>query len=963
MSNDIGSQWRKWDLHFHTPASFDYQTGGAPPGPEELVDRLRDRGVAAVAVTDHHVMDVDGIGRMMAYADGNPTILPGIELRSEYGKHPIHYIGVFPETSDLGELWDTIRVRLELNPSQIEKKGGNEGVYVNLREAREVFQELGGIISIHAGGKANSIEGISNVEQFQQRLKLDITRDYVDILEVGQLKDVLSYLNVVFPVTGIDRPLIIGSDNHDIQTYDAPPCWVKADPTFLGLRQVLNEPRSRVYLGSRPPQLEFLEQEATRFVSSIGIQKVPGSPLAEKWFDGVEISLNPGLVAIIGKQGSGKSALTDVLGLLGNCPHREGFAFLNSDQFLHPKSGKGEHFSATLTWADGQTTRRRLADDIPSGARETIKYIPQSHLDEICDELRGGRGGKFEEELKSVVFSLVPKDERSRKGSLDELISFRTKDARERLKTLKDDLENAASEFAAVELRAKPSHRASLEDELKIIKAQLETHEQAKPKEVEKPAAEDSEDQQQRRSQMEQLEEELATLDEAITSARTNLTDATQGLHTETQVRAAVKAFEESVAKLRERLAPDLETLGIEFSDLIKVTLDYAPLDGRRTSLKASQDEAKGKLDEEDGDSLIGQRQSTAESREKLKAELDLPAREYAAYQEALSKWQKAKDDLLGDNDTPETKAFVEAQIDKLSDVDKQLEECKTALRDIAIRIIAAKNRVLEVSEELHEPVRSYIANHPIAGQQLGLDFSISFVPKDFADRFLDFIHQRRKGSFYGEADGKERVGRLLAEATFTSQEGVLAFLESAMEALTSDLRREGERTFVSEQLRDAYSTEELLEYLFGMAYLEPRFELQWLGRSLEQLSPGERGTLLLIFFLLVDGSNIPLVIDQPEGNLDNQTVFELLVECIKDAKERRQIIMVTHNPNLAVVCDAEQVVLASLDKLAQNEVTYVTGSLESPQVGNRLVDVLEGTRPAIEKRMDKYRVIFDNGS
>jgi hypothetical protein len=52
--------------------------------------------------------------------------------------------------------------------------------------------------------------------------------------------------------------------------------------------------------------------------------------------------------------------------------------------------------------------------------------------------------------------------------------------------------------------------------------------------------------------------------------------------------------------------------------------------------------------------------------------------------------------------------------------------------------------------------------------------------------------------------------------------------------------------------------------------------------KELSELSPGERGTLLLVFYLLVDKDDIPLMIDQPEENLDNQTVFDLLVPCIK---------------------------------------------------------------------------------
>ena len=78
---------------------------------------------------------------------------------------------------------------------------------------------------------------------------------------------------------------------------------------------------------------------------------------------------------------------------------------------------------------------------------------------------------------------------------------------------------------------------------------------------------------------------------------------------------------------------------------------------------------------------------------------------------------------------------------------------------------------------------------------------------------------------------------------------------------------------------------------------------------QIEQLSPGQRGALLLIFYLLVDKDNNPIILDQPEENLDNETIVSLLVPVLTEAKQKRQIIMVTHNPNLAIVCDAEQII------------------------------------------------------
>jgi predicted ATP-dependent endonuclease of OLD family len=160
----------------------------------------------------------------------------------------------------------------------------------------------------------------------------------------------------------------------------------------------------------------------------------------------------------------------------------------------------------------------------------------------------------------------------------------------------------------------------------------------------------------------------------------------------------------------------------------------------------------------------------------------------------------------------------------------------------------------------------------------------------------------------------------------------------------------------IQEQLVQSETVQGLYDFLFSLGYLSPIYRLTWDGKGLEQLSPGERGNLLLIFYLLVDRDDIPLVIDQPEENLDNQTVVRTLVPCIKDAKKRRQIVMVTHNPNLAVVCDAEQVIYAEIRKDQGNEVRYIGGSIEDPVMNQKIIDVLEGTRPAFDQRDARYQ-------
>ena len=161
----------------------------------------------------------------------------------------------------------------------------------------------------------------------------------------------------------------------------------------------------------------------------------------------------------------------------------------------------------------------------------------------------------------------------------------------------------------------------------------------------------------------------------------------------------------------------------------------------------------------------------------------------------------------------------------------------------------------------------------------------------------------------------------------------------------------------IEKQLKSSKTPEDFYNFLFALEYLEPSYTLKLRNRSIEQLSPGERGALLLIFYLLIDNSEVPIIIDQPEHNLDSESIYKLLLPCVRKAKKKRQLFMVTHNPNLAVVCDAEQIIYSEIDKNNGNLVTYMSGAIENSEIKKKVIDVLEGTRPAFNNRETKYQV------
>jgi len=161
----------------------------------------------------------------------------------------------------------------------------------------------------------------------------------------------------------------------------------------------------------------------------------------------------------------------------------------------------------------------------------------------------------------------------------------------------------------------------------------------------------------------------------------------------------------------------------------------------------------------------------------------------------------------------------------------------------------------------------------------------------------------------------------------------------------------------LSDQIRSGSSPASLYDFIYQLSYIKYQHHLTMGGRPLIQLSPGEKGALLLVFYLLIDKSDCPLLIDQPEENLDNQSVFKVLVPFIKEARRRRQVFLVTHNPNIAVVAGAEQIIYCEMNKSDGYRLSYKAGALENPIMNRHVLDVLEGTRPAFACRDDTYRV------
>jgi energy-coupling factor transporter ATP-binding protein EcfA2 len=116
----------------------------------------------------------------------------------------------------------------------------------------------------------------------------------------------------------------------------------------------------------------------------------------------------------------------------------------------------------------------------------------------------------------------------------------------------------------------------------------------------------------------------------------------------------------------------------------------------------------------------------------------------------------------------------------------------------------------------------------------------------------------------------------------------------------------------------------------------------------------------LLLYLALDDGDDRPLIIDQPEENLDPKSVFEELVTLFIEAKSKRQVIIVTHNANLVINTDADQIIVAQSGTHVSGSlppITYLTGGLENASIRKEVCDILEGGEGAFQERARRLRV------
>jgi energy-coupling factor transporter ATP-binding protein EcfA2 len=886
-----GSEWRKWDLHFHTPSSYDYENGAVTD--DEIIGCLIKNDISVVCITDHNYIDTDRIKKLQEKGKDKIVVLPGIEFCSELGgSEAIHFIGIFSEKSDFESIWTKIQGKLEITPVDITRRGGKENIQSDLIDTCDIIHELGGITSIHAGTKTNTIENIKNNLLIKMEQKRRILSECIDILELGKLDDVDDYNSIVFKSIKFRLPMIICSDNHNIRNYSIKcNCWIKADVSLEGLKQITYEPESRVKIQESNPNIKKLYNiiEKVKFIDRSSKSK----------FSNYEIGFNPDLNAIIGGKSSGKSLLLhSIAKAVGNDTDIKNYVKIL------------ENVDLEVYYSD-EPDKKRTPED-----KRIIEFLPQQYIEQI---VRGKadttKGVNIQNYFDKFIEDLIRQD---------------------------DEIERLYENHHAIVSEAQSKLDDSINTWILQDRALSEAKQELRP-----------------------LGDKKA-ISKEIERLQKTFEDLTKKAGLTTEEFALFNKLSETNNNCNNRIEYFMQ-IKVQIENLRNYLNDNFLNDIIRGISFVSNDNYVNNLFgvfKSNVQNTIILEKSNFETI--LTEKIEQTSRIINTLQNRISRNDEKLSPILTKNQIQNEIKIIEKNISLekekivlIENKEKEIAAIKKA-RDQVVFIDYYK-KICDSYNRLADAINDKIGEKWIEGQtNLTLSATRIFEPGKFVESISSAIDTRKylEHQFSG-------CGFSASVYQFTDNH-----IDNISEILKLSLQ--DEERFANFKKSD--STEGLLRaVLIDCNYID--FDIKKGDDTLQNMSEGKMGIVILQLYLSLSRADFPILIDQPEDNLDNRTVYAELNDYIKQCKQRRQIIMVSHNANLVVNTDAENVIIANQagedgKENKEYRFEYVNGALENTfdepkeigilyQKGVRehVCEILEGGTDAFKKREKKYNL------
>jgi ABC-type lipoprotein export system ATPase subunit len=996
----------------------------------ELFTRAINNEIYAIGITDYFLIDgykkvkeyiddeikLNNIFKKELEVDSNYVkkvksilILPNIEFRlgntvniqgKVNSKLQIHII--FDDKLDIEDIEENFLYKLKIlsdvNPGNIGTltltKRNIEQLGVKLkREQADGYGELSDYVAGLKGTFINFndiIEALSDTKFNNRYIMLAVEEDITSINWKDQChmikKQIYGFCDGLFSSNkktiiwglkvdtknefGSYKPCIWGSDAHSYEGMfitNNNNCWIKADTTFEGLKQVFLIPSERVYIGNTCPQLDVITKRSPYIIKKIEIHKKINAKNQKTMFN-TNLYLNPYMITIIGNKGSGKSALSDIIAYICNSKNINNASFLNPNRFQKADFRYADDYSANLEWFNNQYNSVDTLQNVNNNnSVELVQYLPQKYIETICNEL----GDEFQKEIDKVIFSYIDVANKHKYNNLEELITDKSSIYITKLQTLRNNLEDFNNSIMLLEDKSMNSYKLSIENNLAYQLKRLINHESNKPVVVEKP---DNQSEPIYASLAIKIASRILDIEKEILNNENQIGTINSELDLIKDINMQKNHIVDSINTLNSKYKEFLVTLRIPAADFIKIEINDKNLIEKEMLLLIEKKEITELLDETEVfmgvinpdlsieiieekiidyinqfRSLYTKKYVLEKIKEFVSSKTDIETQMYHKYLDDMKQWEETKREIIGEKKSNASIKYYQDEIDYLNsklkiDLNQKCDERIKIIESIYQVYIDQADIYKEIYRPIEEKLKMVLKD---IDELVIFDVNINHI-SSFKKDILSYIDQRAAGFFQGVSKGNIALDNLIKQTNFYEKESIINFIQSIYNATNEE--SENIKSILGDK-RGQYN-----DFIGSLKYLKINYVLKLGNKSLEQLSPGERGVVLLIFYLALNKNNTPLIIDQPEDNLDNQSVYSKLVPCILEAKKNRQLIMVTHNPNIAIACDSEQIIFCNMDKQS-DLISYESGSVENLNIKKRVVDILEGTEPAFDLRKNKYNI------
>lgn len=997
MSRNIlkkGSLWRRWDPHIHSPGTIlNDQFAGEDPW-EDYLSALESCSpvIEAIGLTDYYLLE--NYEKVVAEkANGRLSkvglIFPNIEMRlavTAPHSSPINlHLLIAPDdpehVSKTKQFLSSLEFKIQDEFCRCTREGliilgkihdrnvrsDNDALRVGVTQFKveidqfidkwKASQWIQNNALVAVAGSSNdgtaSLQRDSSLSATRQKIerRANIIFSSNPNTRKFWLGKGADSIEAIVEKYGSLKPCIHGSDAHKITNVGTPDrdryCWIKGDLTFETLRQACMEPEHRVFVGPEPP----FGMAPSQFIKSVSVNNAP-------WFEPEEVPLNSGLVGIIGARGSGKTALVEMIAAGGYSLHRH----INDRSFVHrARDFLDRDAMAQLIWGDDGITKNIVRPECYEESYDEpyVQYLSQQFVEILCSV--DGPTDELIAEIERVIFDAHSPETRHGTINFTELMDAKAALGRQRRAEFERSIRQIGNEIA--QERNKKDRLNPLREKIQKLQSTIQRDERSRKAMVTEDNTSKSdefnrvytatEEARQKLSQLNKQKNAIDLLKDHVEQRRQKISHDELRLLQTKHVDVGFEKEEWAIFKtdfvgdvekiINERLSDTKKRIakleGPIIPPGVEINSDGLEVPSQETLLPDTS------LDEAPLNTLISEVN-------RLQALIGIDKDKRTQFNKLIKKIGLARTELKRLQTQFKDAEGAQERIDELMEMRR---------KDYAgvFEGILAEETALK---DLYKPLSRKLEAEDGALKRLSVSFKRHVDIEGWVNRGEELLDLRRASKFQGHGALLEAVRANLqipweSGSANTVADAMTKFRENYGEEFVNSAPYDRGKNPIEYRQWAA----DISQWIYSTDHIKVTYSLTFDGLDIEQLSPGTRGIVLLLLYLAIDQEDErPLIIDQPEENLDPKSIFDELVDRFKMGKLRRQIIIVTHNANLIVNADADQVIVATCGPHTPGElptISYQSGGLEDQDIRKHVCDILEGGENALKERAKRLRV------